>query len=69
MNKMPTIKYCILNTEWESPPKGSKPHSYGEPFSNVIDFVEKRNDIINRILVNTKLTIIKITKNKYSVFQ
>ena len=66
---MPTTKYCILKTEWASLPNGSKPHSYGEPFSKDIDFEDNTKAIKNSTQVNKKLITINANKKEYSVFQ
>ena len=64
MNKIPTIKYWILKTEWALLPKGSKPHSYGEFFSNDEDLDDKIKETKNRMQVSIKHNNIKINTNK-----
>jgi hypothetical protein len=68
INKMPTIKNCILNVKCPSP-KGSNPHSYGEVFSNVNSLGDKITAIKNKIQHNTKLIIIKNNRYVYCWFQ
>jgi hypothetical protein len=54
MNKIPTIKNCILKIEWASP-NGSNPHSYEEVFSKLISFGDKLKPTPNKTIVSNKL--------------
>ena len=53
MNKIPTIKNCMLKTPWLLP-NGSNPHSYTDNFSNVESDWDKKKATKNKIMVKKK---------------